>query len=124
MSIELIVKCLELTASDKDGEALLAVRKANALRATLGRTWADMLRGEADANPSPNLNTSTTHAIDWPAVFAIIHEWSPPRGSYAKFLDSVEAQYTHNGSLTPKQRQAILRFFVIAAEKKREFEEE
>ncbi|MEM7654256.1 MAG: hypothetical protein AAF220_13935 [Pseudomonadota bacterium] len=41
--IELLAKCLELSGSDVDGEALAASRRANAIRGRLGLTWKEAL---------------------------------------------------------------------------------
>ena len=41
--IELLAKCLELSGSDQDGEALAAARRANAIRSRLGLTWKETL---------------------------------------------------------------------------------
>ncbi len=61
MRIDLIAKCLELTASDKDGEALAAVRKANELRAKIGKSWAEMLFDKGETVP----NLDTTVENEW-----------------------------------------------------------
>lgn len=42
---EKMIKCLELTASDADGEALNAIRMANKQRAKLGLSWEQVLNG-------------------------------------------------------------------------------
>lgn len=43
MDMEVIVKLLNLTRSDSDGEALAAVRKANAMLAKLNSTWDEVV---------------------------------------------------------------------------------
>ena len=40
-----LLKCLALTTSDSDGEALAAIRMANRLRAKLGLSWEQLLSG-------------------------------------------------------------------------------
>ena len=117
---DLLIKCLELTASNHDGEALAAIRKANLLRAKLGRSWAELIN---PVSSDPAATMSATRFIDWPAVFSFIREWNPPSGKWARFLDSVESQFDRKGRLTPKQRRAILKFYDSAHEKMREFEE-
>lgn len=120
---ELLVKCLELTSSDQDGEALAATRKANLIRRRLGKSWDELLHDQSAGAQDFDLATTETHKINWPAVFAFIREWNPPTGSYAKFFDSVEAQFDRKASLTPKQRRAVLKFYSTAVEVKRDFEE-
>ena len=41
--LERLVKLMEMTTSNYDMEALLAVRRANILREKLGKTWAELL---------------------------------------------------------------------------------
>ena len=120
LATDLLVKCLELTASNQDGEALAAIRKANLLRTKLGRSWAELLN---PVSSDPVATNPATHTIDWPAVFSFIREWNPPSGKWARFLDSVESQFHRRGHLTPKQRRAVLKFYDSALEKMREFEE-
>lgn len=120
MSIARITKCLALTTSDQDGEALAAIRTANLLREKLGRTWEEMLQ---PASAAAGLDTTNTHALDWPLAFNFIREWNPPLGRWADFLNSIESQFRRTRRLTPKQRRAVLKFYTTAAEKKSKFEE-
>lgn len=39
---ERMMKCLELTASTNDAEALAAIRQANRIREALGLAWSDL----------------------------------------------------------------------------------
>ena len=51
---EKMVKCLELTRSDSDGEALNAIRMANRLREKMGVSWEQLLDGAgAGSSRSP-----------------------------------------------------------------------
>ena len=119
---ELLIKCLELTSSDQDGEALAATRKANLIRRRLGKSWDELLHDQSTGAQYVDLSTTATHRINWPEVFAFIREWNSPTGSYAEFFDSVESQFDDRGSLTPKQRRAVLKFYSRAVEVKRDFE--
>ena len=120
MAADLLIKCLELTASVHDGEALAAIRKANLLRAKLQKSWTELIN---PISSDPLATNPATHSIDWPAVFSFIKEWNPPSGKWARFLDSVEFQFHQKNHLTPKQRRAVLKFYDSALEKMREFTE-
>lgn len=48
----LLVKCLELTQSDHDGEALNAIRKANQLLKKSNLTWTALLNGHGTGSTS------------------------------------------------------------------------
>lgn len=58
---ERLVKLLMMTTSDKDGEALVAVRKANKLLRQLGVNWQELLalpliEDEPEPKPPPPSN--------------------------------------------------------------------
>lgn len=57
------MKCLELTASTNDAEALAAMRAANKIREELGLKWADF------TDPKPG-------EMDWASIVA--RQWSAP----------------------------------------------
>jgi hypothetical protein len=61
---ERMMKCLELTASPNDAEALAAMRAANKIREELGFSWSDIA-----TNPKPE-------EVDWISVLA--RQWSAP----------------------------------------------
>lgn len=50
---ERMMKCLELTASTNDAEALAAIRQANRLREAIGLKWSDLTIKAKPAFPSP-----------------------------------------------------------------------
>lgn len=51
MKRELLVKILNLTQSDSDGEALSAIRKANKALKDAGLTWDTALKPERNKEP-------------------------------------------------------------------------
>jgi hypothetical protein len=61
---ERMMKCLELTASTNDAEALAAMRAANKIREELGVSWSDIA---VDPNPGE---------LDWAKIVA--RRWSEP----------------------------------------------
>jgi hypothetical protein len=60
---ERMMKCLELTASTNDAEALAAIRAANKIREELCLKWSDF------ADPKPG-------EMDWASIVA--RQWSDP----------------------------------------------
>lgn len=51
--LSLLIKMLGMTDSDSDGQALVAIRKANAQVRKLGTTWEDLLRGKVTVIADP-----------------------------------------------------------------------
>lgn len=51
---ERMMKCLELTASTNDAEALAAIRQANRIREELGLSWSGIAIKAKQAVPSPD----------------------------------------------------------------------
>ncbi len=68
-----LAKLMELTTSDNDNEALSALRHANALRKTLGKTWAELL--EPPIFPRV---TVTVFKQEPSAPNAMAGDWIPP----------------------------------------------
>lgn len=93
MNIEKIVKLLNLTTSDSDGEALNAIRLANSILRKANRTWSDLITGGIayqDTGPSVMemlefLQNCTLHT------------------GTRRFIDSLEEFHTRNGFLTDRQ---------------------
>lgn len=50
---ELLLKMLNMTTADNDGQALVAIRKANALLASAGWTWEKLLSGKITVVEDP-----------------------------------------------------------------------
>ena len=116
-----LLKLLAMTTSDNDGEALNAMRKANAYIDSWKMTWEDVLTQHKVMN-------ITLHQAQ-PAYQGDERDWDPPhlrdkvvidtmfRAIYAQprsdneefwtFMDSVHQYWKDKGRLTPKQFQAI-----------------
>lgn len=56
---ELLIKLLGMTGSSSDGEALVAIRKANALLQTAGWTWERLIHGKIRVIADPFVNLKT-----------------------------------------------------------------
>lgn len=57
LNLELLIKILSVSTSDKDGEALSAIRAANAHIKKMGWDWEKLLRGKVTVAADPFLNT-------------------------------------------------------------------
>jgi len=60
--LDLLIKLMGLTGSVHDGEALSALRKANATLAAIGKTWEDLLRARITivADPFTSIPQATS----------------------------------------------------------------
>jgi len=98
-------KLLALTASNNDGEALAAIRKANAMLERTKTHWFDVMdaleRGSAPATNKPSAATEIDEAFDLVLCTA--------RGSFREFILSLLEQWQDTGVLSPKQRAALLK---------------
>lgn len=104
-------KFLALTASEADGEALTAVRMANAVLARTKVHWFDLMDAVEHNQPraaSPvtaRRRTSAAEEID--EAFDLVLATS--RGSFRDFILNLLEQWQESGSLSPKQRAALLK---------------
>ena len=113
-AITRIAKCLELTASNHDGEALAAARKANKLREMLGTTWTELIEGPRTvAQP-----VAGGPVPDPREMFETIRLFNPPRGKWRPVIESIEDFWTTRGYLTPKQQRLVEKFFATAMQRK------
>lgn len=104
-----LTKCLELTSSSHDGEALAAVRKANAIRESLNLMWADLLEGtEPDSEGS-----------DYDEMFAHIWQFNPPSGKWESIIRDLGSFAKVRGYLTPKQVRLVRKFYNVAIKRMR-----
>ena len=105
--LDKLTKCLELTTSNHDGEALVAIRKANCLRERLQVTWHDLIT-------SPGHPGSTTPPIDdnenWEAVFETIRRYNMPGPKWRPILESLYEFWRSRGYLTEKQQRVVRKF--------------
>lgn len=124
-----LTKLLAMTTSDNDGEALNAMRMANALIKAADKTWADVLsnggttiniavqRAQPAAQPyaGEDADWSPPHLTDTvliDAMFRVIY--ASPRSDNEEFwqwVDSVHQYWLDKRRLTPKQYQGIRRTY-------------
>lgn len=125
-----LAKLLAMTTSDNDGEALNAVRMANAMIRSADKTWDQVLQTETVINISMARSQPSERPYnaeddkDWvppahltdkimiPAMFRAIY--NQPRTDNEEFwqwLDSVHQQWIDRQRLTPKQYQGVRRTY-------------
>jgi hypothetical protein len=124
-----------MTTSPNDGEALTAIRKANALLAEANVNWEEFLNAvettkQAVQQSSNNYKTppSRRQRAPWDddfddvsvgdkftdaavinTMFERAYRRTPPNSSFKEFLDSIHAWFEIHGSLTEKQYLALKR---------------
>lgn len=115
-----LIKCLELTASDNDGEALNAIRKANSFRAKIGKTWTELFfTNKVIHQPSysykpPKIykkktaGAATCSRINKILVFLLNKNLSDGAKTFVKSLNE---QFEENNTLTDKQIAALERIY-------------
>jgi len=122
------IKLMMMTTSNSDGEALTALRKANALLAEANVNWEEFLKlvGTSNAVTAPKSKQPTppwedgdgfhnvgpsgikyTDADEINALFEKAFAKTRPTSSFREFLESVHGWWEANGFLTEKQYFAI-----------------
>ena len=109
--IRRLTKCLELTSSSHDGEALAAIRKANEIRKSLNLMWSDLLEG--GGLPAQNLEY-------YESMFSRIYVYNPPAGKWNQIIKDLESFAQSRGYLTPKQERLVRKFYDEATERMRD----
>ena len=126
-----LIKMLGMTASSHDGEALVAIRKANALLAESNMNWHEFLMSFRISDQSymtpPSKRKSQHGGADWGNVNSVKNDAqhtdgdeinrlfenayanTSPRSSFYEFIESVYEFWTQRGYLTVAQYQAIKR---------------
>ena len=131
---DLLIKCLGMSQSAHDGEALAAIRKANRIRENLGMSWEDLLAKKPTGNhynpniwgdnneykPQPNYQNyqqEPSYEFDHDDEFQFIYDNNTPVGKWAEIIGSIKEQWEENGRLSEKQRNLIKKFYKTAQEK-------
>jgi hypothetical protein len=91
---ERMMKCLELSASPNDAEALAAIRAANKIREELGLKWSDF------ANPNPGEQ-------DW--IKDLARKWRPSENEEENERQRKEQAAEENAAYQKYQREAQLK---------------
>jgi hypothetical protein len=98
----MLSKLMAVTTSDKDGEALNAVRMANRILAKYQTTWPEVLR---EAGPGPVPDPSLDPELD--AAFSEVLSNLRP-GSFATTMNGIHAQWKKDRWISPNQRRTVM----------------
>jgi hypothetical protein len=98
------VKLMMLTQSDHDGEALVALRKANGLLVRDNQNWQEFIDGKTVTTVNNNVDDAGLEEM-----FEFLFD--RVRGSFRLFIDDVHRQWVRKGSVSPKQYDAVLSAF-------------
>lgn len=116
-----LVKLMQMTFSESDGEALTALRKGNGILLANNLNWQQVLNKvvqleveEAPPEPEPSEKESAKRR-EIEAAFEIMTH-TQLSGSFAQFIDSLREQYFDTGRLSMAQRDALFK----AARKQRD----
>lgn len=110
-------RIMGMTTSTNDNEALVAMRKANAMLARHSLTWEDVLsRSVAPAAATYTNNSFGEPDIDRgvkPIAEQVSEAFEKLRGknlgSYRQFIDDLEYDFKENGYLSVAQRMALMK---------------
>src|SRR5262245_58815708 len=116
-SFEVFIKLMMMTQSPNDGEALTALRKANAKLAAINRNWEELLRGKVAQSDFPDAppmggDLKTGRGVQYTDPFIstmlddILQSLSPG-SSFRDFISDVNRFWEEKGFLTEKQYAAI-----------------
>lgn len=113
MEYERVVKCLMLSTSDNDHEALSAVRAANAILSKEKACWIDVFQQICNSPTTDKTDAKSTSARtetveDWGDIIDGILRRVPNK--YHPFLQSVQDYWWTHGRLSTKQEAAVRRF--------------
>lgn len=130
----MLVKLMMMTTSPNDGEALTAIRKANALLAAANVNWAEFLSAvettkkqedqeyrkppsqrrrerTQDDNAFSDVGRGSQQKYDDASIIDPMFDaaFANARGSFVDFLESVHAWWLDKGFLTEAQYYAVKR---------------
>lgn len=127
MDKDRLVKLLGMTTSEHDGEALNAMRMANALVQAAGKTWAEVLATQNTINISlqraqPTANPYAGTATDWSpphltdkviidTMFRAIYAQPRSHSDFWNWVDDVHAYWTKHQRVTNAQYQGLRRCY-------------
>lgn len=127
MDMTLFIKLMGMTTSSHDGEALVAIRKANAMLVNDNLNWEEFFTKLAQVDNSYRVPpsqrkgasqpgaanpyqaaSSSNHFTDADEINAMFdNAFAGAKGSFAKFLDSIHDWWEEKGFLTAKQYEAL-----------------
>lgn len=110
INIPKLIKLMAMTTSDRDGEALNAVRLANRMLAHEHLTWEDVFKRFAEKAPKPAPKPRVKTASVGIEEMLVLCK-AKVRGDPREFIESLDAFFSDNGYLTRKQEGALKKFY-------------
>jgi hypothetical protein len=120
IKFQIFVKLMQMTTSDSDAEALVAIRKANAMLKAERKNWEDLITGlvpmtkEAEARPQRrNYEDPLQH--EYPSSESINTAFEEAfnrvnrASSFYATIESIHTWWEEKGFLTEKQLSVILK---------------
>ena len=119
IDVERLAKLMMMTTSNFDGEALVAMRKANSMLTASKRNWQDILLARPEPQRQqerPRTKKTKTKQEDPRAplinkMFAKLFETVAEGSTFREFVDSVHSHWVKKGVLSEKQYAAIHRAY-------------
>lgn len=117
METDKIVKLLNLTRSDNDNEALLAIRRANAIVNKANSSWDVLLAAREESrgyDPPPPRRPPPPppRKKEFPPVETMLSVClRQVKGQARGFIESLAIALDDYGSLTEKQESALRKFY-------------
>lgn len=119
-----LINIMMRTTSDQDGEALNAMRMANAMLTRVGKNWEEVLSGKVvvinvGAAPPDHSHLvppskrrrpgsgATPGKSEIETMLETLLDRVSKRSSFRSFIESVAAFHEENGFVTPSQEEAI-----------------
>lgn len=117
-----LIKLMMMTQSSNDGEALTALRKANALLAADNVNWSEFISGIKQQAPrpaprpkgrgfdaKPEADHREHHRFTDPAIPRMLASLlRDSKGGFRDFIESIDEFWSTKGFLTEKQYDAVL----------------
>jgi hypothetical protein len=112
---KMFLKLLNLTTSQYDGEALNAIRMANAVLARTNQSWEDLLDGKIvmiapldNEKPLAKSQVRYSNHAEIDGFFEILYDRGDYRlGTFKAWVDSVHEWWEEKGYLTEKQYETL-----------------
>lgn len=118
-----LIKFMMLTTSDQDGEALNALRRANKMLKEAKINWEELLTqsepkgfshddwfgGFSQTNRGERKDSFGYTRNEWDGIVRRCYQ--EVQGRAREFIESIHDQWVSRGSLSPKQKAAILKFY-------------
>lgn len=105
LDVDRLVKVLAMTTSDHDGEALAAIRKANAILKEQGLTWAEFVRQHTPYYQNPGRNPFSSSMSEGFATRGTYQQYERPQ-RYGFYDEEAEAMARARGEQQRQQREA------------------